>query len=282
MLSLAPLLVLAVRGVGALFSDAAARAEVHHYLVTVMGTGAGDAASQMIGPLSRPGSGAMATIISVIVLIVSASQVFGEMQDSLNTIWEVKPKPGRGVIGVIRDRFLSFALVLGACFLLLVSLIISTALSGLAGKLSGNSPSWMWHIGEFLLSLVVTSALFAAMFKYLPDVEVHWHDVWPGAIFTGVLFSIGKLVLGWYLGRAATTSVYAAAGSLISVLLWVFYSAQILFFGAELTQVYAHRTRGAIPPSDNAVNVTEMERSQQGMPDSDRVRALAAKGNGKH
>ena len=275
MLSLAPLLVLAVKAVGRIFSEEAARAQVRNYLTDLMGSQASETVDKMIGPLTRPGSGLIATTISVVVLIVSASGVFGELQDSLNTIWEVKPKPNRGVFGIIRDRFLSFVLVIGVCFLLMVSLVITTALAGLTSHLVGNHSAGAWHLINFVAAPVIITLLFAMIYKYLPDVKVRWSDVWPGAITTGLLFSVGKWILGWYLGRASTTSVYAAAGSLISVLLWVYYSAQILFFGAEMTQAQARQSRDEIAPADNAVKVTEDERTHQGMPSKDRVHALA-------
>ncbi len=274
MLSLAPMLVLAVRAVGAFFSEDTVRAQVRAYLTTLMGARAGGTVVEMMGPLSKPGAGLLATAISIIVLVVSASAVFGELQDSLNIIWEVQPKPNRGIIGIIRDRFLSFVLVVGVCFLLLVSLVINTAMSGLTELLGGSHPTTFWHIFNFVLSVLVIACLFALIFKYLPDVKVRWRDVWLGAVATALLFSVGKLVLGWYLGRASTTSVYAAAGSLISVLLWVYYSAQILFFGAELTQAHARLTRKHIIPTENAVKVTEEERSQQGMANTDRVEEI--------
>ncbi|HET6246256.1 MAG TPA: YihY/virulence factor BrkB family protein [Tepidisphaeraceae bacterium] len=275
MLSLAPILVLALRGVGLVFSDAAALAEEHAYLRGLMGDKAADTVSQMVGPLTRPGAGSVATILSIIVLVISASSVFGELQDSLNTIWEVKPKPGRVLLEILKDRFLSFALVLGVCFLLLVSLVIQTALSGLTHH-TGDT-TLFWHVFNFIASVIVETVLFGLIFKLLPDADVRWDDVWGGAITTGILFSIGKFILGWYLGRASTTSVYGAAGSLIAVLLWVYYSAQILFFGAELTQAHAHLMRAKVKPADNAVAVTEQERTQQGMPDTNRVAALADK-----
>ncbi len=271
MLSLAPLLVLAIKLVGSLFGQEAAKRQVSRYLTQLMGTRAASAISGMLS--YNLGKGIVATTISVIVLIFSASAVFGELQDSLNTIWEVKPKPGRAIWGIIRDRFLSFTLVLGTCFLLLVSLIISTATAGLISQ--GNQKGIVWEALNFILSLVVVSGLFAMIFKYLPDVKIHWRDVTVGAISTGVLFTVGKLLLGWYLGRASTTSIYGSAGSLIAVLLWVYYSSQILFFGAELTQAYAHRTRPNVKPAENAVKVTEEERSHQGMPNSQRVEAIA-------
>jgi len=269
MLSLAPLLVLAIKVVGQLFGQDVARKQVQAYAVQWMGP---KAASAVAGMLSyNLGHGLLATTISAIILIVSASAVFGELQDSLNTIWEVKPKPGRGLWGIFQDRFLSFVLVLGSCFLLLVSLIVSTVLAALTGH--GHQQGFLWETFNFIISIAVITTLFALIFKYLPDVKVRWQDVWVGAVATGILFTIGKLLLGWYLGRATTTSIYGTAGSAIAVLLWVYYSSQILFFGAELTQAYAHQTRDRVRPTENAVPVTEQERTQQGMPSTEHVEA---------
>lgn len=269
MLSLAPLLVLAIKLLGRLFGQDFARKQIQSYAVQWMGP---KAASAVAGMLSyNMGHGLLAITLSAIILVVSSSAVFGELQDSLNTIWEVKPKPGRGLWGIIQDRFFSFVLVLGSCFLLLVSLIVSTVLAALTGH--GHHQGFIWETFNFVVSIVVITTLFALIFKYLPDVKVRWQDVWVGAIATGILFTIGKLLLGWYLGRAASTSIYGTAGSVIAILLWVYYSAQILFFGAELTQAYAHQTRDRVRPTENAVKMTEEDRTQQGMPSPEHVEA---------
>jgi membrane protein len=181
----------------------------------------------------------------------------------------VKPKPGRAIWTIIRERFFSYVLVLGTCFLLLVSLVISTIIAGVVGK--HRSDGIVWEFFNFLVSISVITVLFALIFKYMPDVKIRWRDVWVGAVVTGILFAVGKMILGWYLGRASTTSVYGSAGSLIAILLWVYYSSQILFFGAELTQAYATLTRARVKPAENAVKVTQEERAHQGMPSSQRV-----------
>jgi membrane protein len=275
MLSLAPLLVIAIKIVGAIFGEDAAKAQVQNYTREWMGERASSAVAQMIGPFARPGAGILATSISAIVLLVSASSVFGELQDALNTVWEVKPRPDRRIWNIIKERFFSYVLVLGTCFLLLVSLVISAALSALTRSFHGDPKSVVWEAINFALSFVVITVLFAFIFKYLPDVKIRWGDVWMGAAVTGVLFTVGKLLLGWYLGRASTTSVYGAAGSLVAMLLWVYYSAQILFFGAEITQATAHQTRPRVQPTENAVKVTEEERAQEGMPSKEKVHAAA-------
>ncbi|MDB5305125.1 MAG: putative rane protein [Phycisphaerales bacterium] len=275
MLSLAPLLVISIKVVGAIFGEDAAKAQVQVYTREWMGERAASAVAQMIGPFARPGAGVLATTLSAIILLISASSVFGELQDALNTVWEVKPRPDRRIWNIIKERFFSYVLVLGTCFLLLVSLIISAALSALTRSFDGDPQSILWETINFILSFAVITVLFAFIFKYLPDVKIGWNDVWMGAAVTGVLFTVGKLLLGWYLGRASTTSVYGAAGSLVAMLLWVYYSAQILFFGAEITQAYAHQTRPRVQPTENAVKVTEEERAQEGIPSKERVHAAA-------
>jgi membrane protein len=216
----------------------------------------------------HPSSGVVATVLGTAALLFGATGVFGELQDSLNTIWEVKPKPGRGWRGLVQDRLLSFGMVLTVAFLLIVSLVVSTLLSGV-GKFVGGyvgALEPLWHAIDVLVSVAVLTVLFGAIFKWLPDVEVTWHDIWIGAAVTSVLFTIGKLLIGLYLGRSSMTSVYGAAGSLVLLLLWVYYSAQILFFGAELTQVYANQYGTRVVPAANAEPVTEEARAQQGMP----------------
>jgi membrane protein len=218
-------------------------------------------------------SATTATVIGVAVLLFGASGVFAELQDSLNSIWKVQPKPGRAVWTIIRDRFFSFTMVLGTGFLLLVSLVISTALAVLAKYLHADVGPW--QAVNTLVSLAFIVAVFALIYKMVPDVQVSWHDVWLGALLAGVLFTLGKALLGWYLGLASTTSAYGAAGSLVAFLMWVYYSSQILLFGAEFTHVFARRYRHRVPPADNAVRLTREDLIRQGMPRQEDVEAAA-------
>jgi membrane protein len=197
----------------------------------------------------------MATIVATVTLLAGASGVFAQLQDSLNSLWGVEPKEGRGLWGIIRDRFLSVATLLGTGFLLLVSLVLSAALSAF-GKWFGGwlpAPEFVLQGLELVISLAVITGLFALMFKALPDAQIAWGDVWIGAGLTAVLFTIGKFAIGLYLGKSDVGSAYGAAGSLVILLVWVYYSAQILLFGAEFTQVYANALGSRIVPSDNAV-----------------------------
>jgi membrane protein len=202
------------------------------------------------------------------MLLLGATGLFGQLQDALNTIWEVQPKPDRGIMGIIKDRFLSFTMILGVSFLLLVSLVISAALTFVNNYFSELLGGFtiVAQILNIVISIGVITLIFAMIFKILPDVEIAWNDVWIGALVTAVLFTIGRTLIGIYLGSTATTSAYGAAGSLIVILLWVFYSSQILFIGAEFTQVYARLQGSRIRPAENARALTETERAQQGAP----------------
>lgn len=206
----------------------------------------GDTGAQAIGDIlanaSHPSRTAIATAVSVVTLLWGASGVFTQLTDSINTIWEREPKAGQGIIATIRGRFFSFSMVLVLGFLLLVSLILGTVLSGVTRWVGGlvSDAAIVAQVLNLIAGFGVTTALFALIFKYVPDVEIKWRDVMVGAVATALLFTIGRWLIGMYIGRSAPASAYGAAGSLIVILLWIYYSAQILFLGAEFTQVYAH------------------------------------------
>src|SRR5439155_10273460 len=179
---------------------------------------------------------------------------FGQLQDGLDTVWDVKAKPGHGILGIPRNRFLSFAMVAGVCFLLLISLTVESLLKAFSHYVQSVLPGGLVvAMSVYLIfDFVVIVLLFAMIFKFLPDAKVQWRDVWIGAVLTAIFFGIGKLLLGLYLGSGAAGSAYGAASSLITLLLWVYYSSQILLFGAEFTQVHADRYGGSVQPSDYA------------------------------
>lgn len=259
-LSIAPLLVLSLHVAAAVFGDEAARGEIERQVQSLVGQEGGQAVQAMLENANQPQSGIVATILSVATLLFGASGVFGQLQDSLNTIWDVQAKSSGGVWGFIRDRFLSMAMVMGVAFLLLVSLLMSAVLSAL-GNYSFQWPEHLQLISRlinFAVSLTVFTGLFAMMFKYLPDVEIAWRDVWLGAIITSLLFAIGKYVIGLYLGQSALASAYGVAGSLVVLLVWVYYSAQIMYFGAEFTQVYAKLRGRPIIPLENAERLADV------------------------
>jgi len=254
LLSIAPMLVIAVSVAGMVFGAEAARGQISHQISVIVGPEAGKAIEGLVANAQNPGSGILSSIVGMAVLIFGASGVFGELQSTLNRIWEVKPRPGRGIMGILRDRFLSFSMVMGVAFLLLVSLVVSAALAGMTGYFQSLIPlPALWHVVDIVVGLALETVIFALMFKVVPDVKIGWRDVWVGGLATAVAFSIGRIALAWYVGRSATESPFGAAGSLVALVVWIYYSAQILFLGAEFAQVYAARYGSRIVPSKNAV-----------------------------
>ena len=255
LLSLAPLVIIAVAIAGLLLGPEAARGQIAGELSNVVGRGAAQGIQAVVASAKSTTSGTIGTIVGVATLFIGASGVFGELKYALNSIWEVRAKPGRGVLGEVKDRFLSFTMVLGVAFLLLVSLLLSALLSAVGRSFTSLLPGgeMFWQAANFSFSLAMVTALFALIFKYVPDVEIRWSDVWLGAAVTALLFTIGKSLLGVYLGKAAIGSSYGAAGSLVVLVVWVYYSAQILFLGAEFTQVQARFRGRAIKPSQKAI-----------------------------
>ncbi|MEI9948737.1 MAG: YihY/virulence factor BrkB family protein [Pseudomonadota bacterium] len=257
LLSIAPLIILAVAVTGLAFGEDAAREHIAGEIAGVVGAGAADAIQSIAKNARTPGSGFLSIGVGLLVLLFGASGVFGELQSALNTVWDVAPKPGRGIWGIVKDRFFSFTLVLGVAFLLLVSLVISAGLTWVGQVFEQSLPGGavVWQILNFCISLGVVTALFALMFKKLPDVHISWRDVWVGAAVTAALFTLGKFGLGIYLGSAGVSSAYGAAGSIVALVIWVYYSAQVLLIGAEFTEVYARRFGSRITPDDQAVSV---------------------------
>jgi membrane protein len=254
LLSLAPLLVISIAIAGFVFGHDAARGRVAGELGAVVGAQAAEGIESVVANAQSPVSGVVSTIVGVVTLFIGASGVFGELQSSLNTIWEVKRKSGRGIWGEVKDRFLSFTMVLGVAFLLLVSLVLNSVLSAIGTRFSEVLPGGelLWQALNFVFSLSVITGLFALIFKYVPDAAIKWRDVWLGAAVTAGLFTIGKFLLALYLGKAAIGSSYGAAGSLIALVVWVYYAAQILLLGAEFTQVQARRSGREIRPARGA------------------------------
>src|ERR1041384_574651 len=232
--SIAPLFIIVIAIAGLWFDKQVAQEQIFGQVAGLIGDKGAEAIQAMLEAADKPKTGVIASIAAVVTLVLGATGVFVQLQDALNTIWEVKPKPGRGVWGFIRQRILSLAMVFGIGFLLLVSLVISAGLAAAGKFFEGSMPGGeeVWHALNFVVSFAVIAVLFTLMFKYLPDVKIAWRDVWLGGALTAFLFTIGKFALGFYLGRSSVSSAYGAAGSLVIVLLWGYYSAQILFFGA--------------------------------------------------
>ena len=252
--SLVPLLVLTISIAGLVFGTEAAQEAIMTQIESLVGPQSAAAIKQMLEIAQRPSSGALASAIAVVTLLLGASGVFAQLQDALNTVWGVEPKAGRGLWGTIKDRLFSLMAVLGTGFLLLVSLVLSAALAAFGKMFQGRLPGHegLLHLADLAISFGVITLLFAMMFKLLPDAKIAWRDVWIGAGLTSVLFTVGKFAIGMYLGKADVGSAYGAAGSLVILLVWVYYSSQILLYGAEFTSVYANRYGSRIVAVSNA------------------------------
>src|SRR6266536_1931150 len=261
--SLAPLILVLLSIVGVIFREdpAGAWTKITQQMSYFLDPSAVQVVQSIAQKASQPGKSTIATIVGVALALFGASGVFGQLQDALNTIWGVKAKPSRGIWGFLRSRFLSFAMVAGICFLLLVSLAIEALLKAFSHHVQSVLPGGIVIAVTIYLvfDFAVVVLLFAMIFKFLPDVKIQWRDVWIGAVMTAILFGLGKWLLGFYLGSGAAGSAYGAASSLITLLFWVYYSSQILLFGAEFTQVYAQRAGRAFKPSEYAVRVETKE-----------------------
>ena len=285
--SLAPLLIIVIAVAGFAFGQEAAQNRIVETLQGLIGEESAAAIQAMIqNANNQPKTGIVSTVVGVVALLFGAGGVVGQLQTSLNTIWGVTPKPGQGIWGFVRQRFVSFAMVLGIGFLLLVSLAVSALASGFT-KLMGDSigaTAFLAHALDLVVSFIFITALFAMIYKYLPDVRIHWRDVWIGAGLTSLLFTVGKTLIGIYLGTSGVASTYGAAGSLITVLLWVYYSSLIFFLGAELTQVYAREYGSGVVPAKNAQplgEVPEKEQRESPPPDQRSGRPLGSPSSAK-
>jgi membrane protein len=240
--AIAPLLIIAVAVAGFFFAERAVEGELAIQIEKTVGHGMAQAIKRLVADASKPTSGIMATIVAIGTLLLGAVNVFGQLQDALNTVWGVAPRPGRGLLRMLKDRFFPFTMVLGTGFLLLISFVLSATLAALtkfmAREVPGLSP-WV-PLMDLVVSALILTVLFAMIFKLLPEARIEWRDVWTGAAMTALLFAVGKYLIGVYLGRSSA-SAYGAAGSLVVLLLWVYYAAQILLFGAEFTKVYAFK-----------------------------------------
>ena len=266
--SLAPLMLVLLAVFGLIYGGSeAARDKITHQMAYFVDHSTVEVTKNIATNASKPSKGILSTVVGVVIALFGASGIFGQLQDALNTVWGVKPKPGLGIKGFLRARFLSFAMVGGVCFLLLVSLTLSSLVHLFSNPLKqvipgGDVLPLLINLG---LDLGVVTLLFALIFKYLPDAKIAWRDVWIGAGLTTLLFLVGKWALSLYLGSGSAGSAYGAASALITTLLWVYYSGQILLFGAEFTQVYATRFGSHVEPSEHAVKV-EVRKVVEGQP----------------
>lgn len=282
--SIPPLLVVAI-GLAALFTDRqVVETQVINQAGSLMGRQGAEAIETILKSTEEPGRGELLrTIVGVVLLLMGASGVFTQLQDAMNTVWNVEADPRRGILGAIKERFMSFTMVLAIGFVLLVSLMLSTLMTtfgDFVGRLISEAELLLWLV-NFVISFVSIVVLFALIFKTIPDVKIAWRDVWVGAILTAVLFKIGEYALGIYFERSDPTSAFGAAGSVIILLLWVYYSAQILFMGAEFTQIYTTEYGSGMRPEAGAVILTEEDRAKQGIPSKDKVESQKAIPNTK-
>jgi len=252
--SLAPLLIIAIAVAGLLWQRDAVQAQVLDQIQGLVGTQGRTFVAGLLDSASHPAQDAVATIIGIITLLFGALGTFNELHNSLNAIWDIEEEKVKGVWQsikkVIIDRFLSFTMVLGIGFMLMVSLVVSAGITAIGTFVTNLLPfhEIILQILNLAISIGIITILFALIFKFLPDAEIAWRDVWMGAFVTALLFSIGKTLIGLYLGSSAVGTSFGAAGSLALLLVWIYYSAQILFFGAEFTQVYANQLGSRIIP----------------------------------
>jgi membrane protein len=242
--SIAPLLIIIIAVAGLVLGQDAAQGRIFGELRGLIGDQGASAIEGMVQSASQPAKSIVATIAGIVTLVLGATTVFGELQSDLDRVWKAPAPPkASGIWKLLRTRLLSFGMVLGLGFLLLVSLVVSAALSGLAKLYGGffGDYEWLLQIVNFIVSFAVITTLFAMIYKWLPRTPIAWHDVWIGAAVTALLFSIGKFAIGLYLGKSSVVSGFGAAGSLVVLLVWVYYSAQIFLLGAEFTWAYAHR-----------------------------------------
>jgi membrane protein len=264
--SMAPLLVVALGIAGLAFGVDAARGQIFSPLQSILGPKSADAVQNAVAAASIKSSGVLATVFGLVTLFIGASAVFGELQDALNTIWEAKGSPNAGIWDLVKKRLLSLSMVVVIGFLLLVSLALSAMMNAIGAHIGGvlPIPPWILEVVNFVVSFGVVTLLFATIFKVLPDVDNAWSDVWIGAAATAALFTVGKSLIGMYIGRMALDSTYGTAASLLVVLVWIYYSSLILFFGAEFTHVYARRRGSQVGRGNEPARMKNERRASWG------------------
>lgn len=262
-LSLSPLLVITIKALAVAFGEEAASGQVARQVRDLLGPVGAGAVTGMIAETIRPGAGVLATAVSVVILLFTASGVFAELRDSLNEVWGVEHPRGRGWWAAVRDRLRSMGMVFAVGFLLLVSQAVTTALTALSELVLGGA-GWAAVVVDLVASTLVIALLFTTVFRTLPDARVSWQQALGGGAVTAVLFKVGQYLQALYFTHASTASAYGAAGSFVVLLLWVYYSCWILFFGAELIQVYARRRGGRIAPAEGARHVPRAGPAGQG------------------
>ena len=260
--SLAPLLLIIISLSGIFLGQDAAEGKIYNQLSNFIGPNTASQLQTMIQNASLSGKSKMAAIIGVVTLVIGATTVFAQIQDTINFIWGIKPKPKKGWLNFLKNRFLSFSVIIGLAFLLLVSLTLSALVDGFSNTLQSHFPHIsvvVLYIINTVITLIITSLIFGAIFKVLPDAKIRWKDVLVGAITTAILFMLAKFGISFYIGKSNVGTTYGAAGSIVILLLWVYFSAMILYFGAEFTKAYAIKFGSAIHPEDYAVTTKTIE-----------------------
>jgi membrane protein len=277
--SIAPLLLMVIVVAGQIYGEQAVRGEIVHQIEATMGTEGAEAIQTMLENVYQEGSSTLATVIAAAVLIWGSTNVFSHLQWTLNTAWDVQAKPGRNILTMLREKFVLFALIPAVGFLLMVSLVVDAGLAALGNYFEDIVPDTVnvaaLQAGNVILSFAVITVLFALIYKVLPDVRIRWRDIWIGAAITALLFTIGRVLIGLYIGRSSFASTYGAVGSLIVILLWVYYSAQIFFLGAEFTQVFARHYGKQIEPSKDAIALPTEDRLEMGRPTAAEIQILS-------
>ncbi len=257
--SIAPLLIIAIALIGLIYGNQAASDELRPQLTQFLGAKPAEFVQGLVAQIGHRTSLSMAGILSIVLILYAATNLFVALQDALNTIFNVVPKPNRGIKGVLADRALSFVMVLFLGVLILVSVMLSTFLSAVEGRMPADMVSPFMVQGLTIAgNIVLFTIAFAALFKYLPDVKIQWRDTLLGAGLTSLVFTVARTALGYYLGRASTTGPFGAAGSLVAIMLFIYYSTMIMFLGAEFTQVWVQRNGEALMPSDNAIAIPDI------------------------
>lgn len=260
--ALSPLLVLIISLASIFYGKDAIQGKLFSEINQLVGSDAANQIQILIEKSALSGGSTLSLIISIVVLMVGATAIFTEIQDTLNIIWRVRPKPKKGFQKLLINRILSFSMIISLGFLLVVSLVVNGIVAALSQRLSSIFPEitvLLVQVFNIFLTFSIITTLFAIIFKFLPDVKISWKDVRVGAIATALLFMLGRVLIGFYLQMAGTGSTFGAAGSLVVILTWVYYTAAILYFGAEFTQVYAEKFGGSIQPAEYAVHVIQTE-----------------------
>jgi membrane protein len=274
--SMAPLLIIIISLSGLFLGQDAAQGKIYDQLSNFIGSNAASQLQTMIQNASLSGKSKFAAIIGIVTLIVGATTVFAQIQDTINYIWGIKPKPKKGWLNFLKNRFLSFSVIIGLAFLLLVSLTLSTIVDTFSASLKNYFPQItvvLLYVINTVITLLLTALIFGTIFKVLPDAKIRWRDVITGALTTAVLFMVAKFGISFYISKSNVGSTYGAAGSLVILLLWVYFSAMILYFGAEFTKAYAVEFGAAIHPDDYAVTtkIVEVEVGQKSIQEKEKT-----------